>query len=152
MISSVLCVCTGNICRSPVAADVLRAALPEVSVTSAGLHALVGRDTDRDAAAAARALGVTVTTHAARQFTDAIGGAADLILVMDRHHREEIRARWPHLSGKTMLLGQFENNKEIPDPYRMGDAMHFRAVEMIKESSDLWVQQITAMSGWNVRA
>ncbi|EEB82352.1 arsenate reductase/protein-tyrosine-phosphatase family protein, partial [Roseobacter sp. GAI101] len=50
MVSSILCVCTGNICRSPVAEAALRAALPDVEVTSAGLHALVDRDINADSA------------------------------------------------------------------------------------------------------
>lgn len=143
MVSSLLCVCTGNICRSPVAADILRARLPALSVSSAGLHALVGQDVDKEAADAARRLSVTLSKHAARQFDAVLGKDAELILVMSRRHRNEIAARWPHLSGKTMLLGHFETDKEIPDPYRRGQSMHLRAVEMIKESCDLWAQQIS---------
>lgn len=147
MVASILCVCTGNICRSPVAEAALRAALPDVAVTSAGLHALVGHDIDADSATAARAQGIPLEPHAARQFTTAIGDAAELILVMDQGHRDEIARRWPQFSGKTLLLGTFEGGKSIPDPYRMGAGMHQRSVEMIRESVPHWVKQIAAMRG-----
>lgn len=147
MVASILCVCTGNICRSPVAEAALRAALPDVAVTSAGLHALVGHDIDADSAAAARDQGIPLAPHAARQFTTELGERAELILVMDQGHRDEIARRWPQFSGKTLLLGHFEKGKSIPDPYRMGMGMHQRAVEMIRESVPLWVQQLAAMRG-----
>lgn len=147
MVSSILCVCTGNICRSPVAEAALRAALPDVEVTSAGLHALVGRDIDAESAMAAREQDIPLIPHAARQFNVELGERAELILVMDQGHRDEITRRWPQFSGKTMLLGHFENGKSIPDPYRMGVSMHQRAVEMIRESVPLWVQQLAAMRG-----
>lgn len=147
MVSSILCVCTGNICRSPVAEAALRAALPDIAVTSAGLHALVGRDIDSESATAASEQGIPLSHHAARQFSAELGEQAELILVMDQDHRNEITRRWPQFSGKTMLLGHFENGKSIPDPYRMGTGMHQRAVEMIRESVPLWVQQLAAMRG-----
>lgn len=147
MVSSILCVCTGNICRSPVAEAALRAALPDIAVTSAGLHALVGRDIDVESATAASEQGISLSPHAARQFNAELGEQAELILVMDQDHRDEIIRRWPQFSGKTMLLGYFENSKSIPDPYRMGMGMHQRAVEMIRESVPHWVQQLAAMRG-----
>lgn len=147
MVSSILCVCTGNICRSPVAEAALRAALPDVEVTSAGLHALVGRDIDADSATAACEQDIPLIPHSARQFNKELGERAELILVMDQDHRDEITRRWPQFSGKTMLLGHFEKGKSIPDPYRMGIGMHQRAVEMIRESVPLWVQQLAAMRG-----
>lgn len=147
MVSSILCLCTGNICRSPVAEAALRAALPQVDLSSAGLHALVGEEIDPDSAEAARAQGIALAPHAARQFTTQLGERAELILAMDQGHRDEIARRWPQFSGKTLLLGHFENGKSIPDPYRMGEGMHQRSVEMIRESVAHWVRQLSAMRG-----
>lgn len=145
MVASILCVCTGNICRSPVAEAVLRDGLPDVVVSSAGLHALVGRDIDPDTAAAARDQGIPLAPHAARMFTSELGEAAELILVMDKGHRDEISKRWPQFIGKTLLLGHFEACNSIPDPYGMGASMHQRAVEMILDGVARWVQQIAAL-------
>lgn len=144
MVRSILMVCTGNICRSPLAKFALAGRRPDLTVSSAGLHALVGRDMDPDSATAARALGVDVRPHSARQFDSRIGADADLILVMEKHHRDEIMQRWPQYVGKTFLLGQFTDGKGIPDPYRMGQAMHFRAAELIGEAVEAWSAQIEA--------
>lgn len=145
MIANILTVCTGNICRSPVAEAALRAGLPTVSVGSAGLHALVGRDTDPDSAAAAEQCGIEMRPHAARQFEDALGREADLILVMETHHRQEIAARWPHVLGKTFLLGHFDGAREVPDPYRQPPGMHLHAVGIIADCCRSWQDQIGQM-------
>lgn len=145
MVKTVLTVCTGNICRSPVTEAVLRAGLPDLHVGSAGLHALVGHDTDPDSAAAAAAQGIVVGPHAARQFDDGIGRAADVILVMETHHRRDIGARWPHLLGKTFLLGHFDSAQEVPDPHRQGPGMHAQAVGIIARCSASWIRQLEQM-------
>jgi protein-tyrosine phosphatase len=138
----ILVVCTGNICRSPVAEAALRQALPHSIVNSAGLHALVGHDIDSDSAKAAEANGIELRPHVAQRFTDDLGREADVILVMEANHRNEIMSRWPHLLGKTFLLGHFEQGKEIPDPYRRGQAMHMHMVELVLESVRHWTVQL----------
>ena len=145
MIANILTVCTGNICRSPVAEAALRMALPDLTVGSAGLHALVGRDADPDSAAAAAQHGIKMRPHSARQFDDALGRAADLILVMETHHRQEIAARWPQVLGKTFLLGQFDGAREVPDPYRQPMGMHLHAAGIIAECCRSWQVQIGQM-------
>jgi protein-tyrosine phosphatase len=146
----ILTVCTGNICRSPIAEAVLRSALAEISSTppalsSAGLHAMVGHGIDADTAQAAQARGIDLHMHAARQFNSEIGRESDLILVMETHHRQEIAARWPHLLGKTFLLGHFEKGRQVPDPYKQAAGMHAQAVDVILHCSASWVQQLRKM-------
>ncbi|MCT4683021.1 MAG: low molecular weight phosphotyrosine protein phosphatase [Roseicyclus sp.] len=142
MIRSVVTICTGNICRSPVAAGALASLLPDVVVSSAGLHALVGRGIDRDSKAAADLFGIAPKDHVARQFSSDIGQGADLLIVMETHHRQEIGRRWPQFLGKTFLLGQFEGDKEIADPYRRGRMLHIHMAEQVFESSKLWAANI----------
>ncbi len=146
----ILTICTGNICRSPVAEAALRDALthgpeqpPEIS--SAGLHALVGQGIDPESARAASARGIPLHDHAARQFNSELGRMSDLILVMETHHRQEIAARWPHLLGKTFLLGHFDSARQVPDPYRQGPGMHVQAVDIIVTCSANWAEQIRKM-------
>lgn len=142
MTQRLLTVCTGNICRSPVAEAALRQLYPRGDLRSAGLHALVGRDIDPDSAAAARAHAIALRPHEARQFTESMGREADMILVMDRGHRGEIMRRWPHLTGKTFLLGHFEQGKEIPDPYRREAEVHRQMAALVLESVRCWVDQL----------
>lgn len=148
----ILTVCTGNICRSPVAEAVLRAALADgmaqaPELASAGLHALVGHGIDAGSAEAARARGIALHDHAARQFSTEIGRDSDLILVMETHHRQEIAARWPHLLGKTFLLGHFEQGRQVPDPYRQGPGQHAHAVDVILSCAASWAEQLRKMNG-----
>lgn len=145
MTENILTVCTGNICRSPVAEAALRMHLPGFNVSSAGLSALVGRDIDHDSASAAVRQGITVQPHSARQFNGSIGRDADVILVMENHHRQELAARWPHFLGKTFLLGHFEGGQEVPDPYRQALGMHQHAVEIIARCSASWAKQLDLM-------
>jgi len=137
-----LTVCTGNICRSPVAEAALREFYPKGQVSSAGLHALVGRDIDPDSASAAGHFGISLQTHRARQFTQDLARDVDMILVMESSHRNEIMSRWPHLLGKTFLLGHFEEGKEIPDPYKRGQAMHLHMAELVVQSTRIWADQL----------
>ena len=85
-----LVVCVGNICRSPLGERALAARLDGVTVSSAGLGALVDSEADPDAARAAAELGISLDNHRARQWTGAIGAAHDLILVMEPEQRRSI--------------------------------------------------------------
>ena len=90
-----------------------------------------------------RLCGARTVTRASAH--DGIGRAADIILVMETHHRRDIGARWPHLLGKTFLLGHFDAGQEVPDPYRQGQGMHAHAVEIIMKCSASWMQQLEQM-------
>lgn len=114
-------------------------------MASAGLHALVGQGIDDDSLAAAVLLGIAPEGHVARQFSRDIGQDADLLLVMEDHHRQEIARRWPQFLGKTFLLGHFENRKQISDPYRRGRMLHVHMAEQVLDSARHWAKNIKAL-------
>lgn len=138
-------VCTANICRSPVAEHALKGLQPALQVGSAGVDALVGHDIDGDARDAAAALGLDIPAHRARQLDAELGRSADLILVMERHHRDYVGRHLPQLQGKTFLIGEFAGIPRIPDPYKQGKAMHIRAAELIMTCARHWSQQLENM-------
>lgn len=140
MIRSVLTVCTANICRSPVAAHALSRLQPALAIGSAGIDALVGQDMDPEARAAAARFDLEIPTHEARQLSEDVGRDADLILVMEAHHRTAVAQRWPHLLGKTFEIAGPRGG--IPDPYRRGSAMHLRAVELVLDHVRSWSDKI----------
>lgn len=91
----ILTVCTGNICRSPLAAQLLATRLADLGVTvsSAGTRARGGTPMTPEAQALAADRGVPSSLsvdHAARYLTPAHVAAADLVLAMTRDHRREI--------------------------------------------------------------
>lgn len=73
MVSSVLGMCNGNICRPPVAKAALRAPLPGRHLSSADLHTLEGHGIYADRAAVAQRRDIPLSDPAARQFTTGIG-------------------------------------------------------------------------------
>lgn len=106
---SVLVVCTGNSCRSPMAAGLLAKLLAGMPafVYSAGTGAPVGNPATRAAIEATRAVGVDITRHRAQQLNAGMVRSADLVLVMDEHHREYVVSLVPEASGRTRLLLEF---------------------------------------------
>ena len=142
MINSVLVVCVGNICRSPIGGRILHQALPNMNIHSAGLAAVVGAPADSVATEASHEIGVDLEGHIARQLTNAIGAAHDLILVMEPGHRSEIGWRFPQLSGRTMLFDHWTRGTGIADPYRKPIKAHRATRDLIVTSAAAWVQKL----------
>ena len=108
---TVLMVCTGNICRSPLAEQLLRAQaasanLP-ITVTSAGTGAMVGREMTAQAAELSAQYGALSTDHAPTQLTESIIAGADLILTATREHRAAVVSMSPKAIRRTFTLTQF---------------------------------------------
>lgn len=142
MIASVLVVCVGNICRSPIGERLLRAQLPLLRVSSAGLSAVVGAGAHATAIDAAREINLDLDGHVARQLTDALGREHDLILVLEPGHRAEISRRFAQLSGRTMLLDHWTGGKGIADPYRKPIEAHRIARDHIVKAAAEWSKRL----------
>lgn len=142
MFSSVLVVCTGNICRSPIAERLLRQALPEKQIDSAGIAALVGHSADEGAIVAAGKHQLLLDNHRATQFTSALGRQYDLILVMEKLHQEQISRISPEARGKIMLLGHWLGQREIPDPYRKSQEAFESVYRLIDQACQSWLQKL----------
>jgi protein-tyrosine-phosphatase len=120
----ILLVCTGNICRSPLAAALLERALAErsitgISVSSAGTGAWDGAPVSEGAYLVALERGLDLSSHRARLLTRELVEGADLILTMARHHR----ARVDELGGegRVSVLGEYAGREgdgaEVSDPF-----------------------------------
>lgn len=118
-IRRVLVVCLGNVCRSPIAEYLLRERLgkPEVTVESAGIAAADGARIDPRALAVLERHGIDGDLHVARRLQPGMVDAADLVLVMERDQLDYMRTVMPSSTGKTFLLGKWQGDFEIPDPY-----------------------------------
>lgn len=143
IVSRVLVVCLGNICRSPVGERLLAQRLPGLEVTSVGIAAVIGASVDATAAAVAQQHGLSTDGHIARQFTPELGAAVDLILAMEPGHRREIARLAPHLSGRTLLFDQWTGGQGIPDPYRRPQVVHEATFALIAAAAAAWAARLS---------
>lgn len=145
MFEHILTVCTGNICRSPLAEALLRrnllAAGRSAEIKSAGIGALIGHPADETAAEVALANGVSLAQHRGRQLDTNLTRWADLILVMEQHHLAHVLQIDPTARGKTFLLGHWAQT-EIPDPYQRGVNAHQAAFNQIAAESQRWLTRL----------
>lgn len=141
-VASLLVVCLGNICRSPLGAALLTRDLPTVSVTSAGLAPAPGSPVDPHVAQLAQEAGLDLSAHRSQALTSDMVGSADLVLAMDGEVREVIRRRWPHVSGKTFLFDHWTGAAGIIDPYRQSEAVHRATAGAITAASAAWVARL----------
>ncbi|HHX8489659.1 TPA: low molecular weight phosphotyrosine protein phosphatase [Vibrio diabolicus] len=146
MFSNILVVCVGNICRSPTGERLLQSLLPNKHVASAGIAVdkshLTGKAADDMATTIANEHGVSLDGHEARQLTPELCAQYDLILVMEKGHLEALTKVAPEARGKTMLFGQWINEKNIPDPYRQSREAFEHAYTLIEKASKAWSQKL----------
>lgn len=114
MSKKILLICTGNTCRSPMAAALLRKILekrgklsPEIQIASAGLYAYPGAPASAEAVAAMQEYGVDLTDHRARGVAREELLAADLILTMTARHKEQLVREYPEIKEKVHVLRAF---------------------------------------------
>lgn len=105
----VLIVCTGNICRSPIAHGLLVARLKglgkdAIEVRSAGTWGRKGSTATREAVEAAAGIGIDIKEHRSAGFTRELATWADLIVTMTIEQQEEVRELVPDAQSKTFTL------------------------------------------------
>jgi protein-tyrosine phosphatase len=140
----VLFVCSGNICRSPLAEAIFRQLAVEAGlgkrfeIDSAGTHGYhLGELADLRTRKVARRHGVQVTSRS-RPVVDDDFQRFDLIVALDRGHRRELLARGgPEHEPKIRLLREFDpaaDDPDVPDPY-YGEDRGFERVHAIVENA-----------------
>ena len=117
-------VCTGNVCRSPMAAVLFadharRAGESHLfEVRSAGTWALEGEPASGNAIVAMTQRGIDLQAHRGTMLDRTIMEQADVVIVMTRNHREAINAEFPLFRAKVHLMSELQNRVyDIGDPY-----------------------------------
>jgi protein-tyrosine-phosphatase len=139
----ILFICTGNLCRSPFAAEYLKKILKErnvknVEVYSAGLYTIEGNTAEETANIVAQENGINLEKHRSQLLKPEDIQDADLIFVMERMHFEDIMSSYPEAEDKIKLLRSFARNgaikTDIADAYGFPLNNYRQCFKDIKES------------------
>jgi len=150
----VMTVCTGNICRSPMAEVVLRARFEaaglDVEVDSTGISAEEqGNRIDRRARAVLVAHGYDpADAHRARRFVPGDLASRDLVLAMTGQHARALRRAAPELDGRIVLYRSFDpsapDDLDLADPWYGGPRDFEECLEQIEAAADGVVEHVRA--------
>ena len=121
---TILFICTGNVCRSPMAEALFRRAANgrgEFRALSAGLGAMDGQPPTAHSVTAMRELGIDISGQRSRMLTTDLVRQADYIFGMTHSHVDAIALLYPPAAEKTFLLCEFDDSleefeKDISDP------------------------------------
>jgi RpiB/LacA/LacB family sugar-phosphate isomerase len=121
---TILFICTGNVCRSPMAEALFRKAVAgrgDFRALSAGLGAVDGQPPTQHSVTAMRELGVDISAQCSRALTAELVTRADYIFGMTRGHVDTVGLLYPAAAEKTFLLREFDESldpfeKDISDP------------------------------------
>ncbi|WP_322804531.1 low molecular weight protein-tyrosine-phosphatase [Vibrio alfacsensis] len=146
MFNRILVVCTGNICRSPIAEALLKSALPSHVIESAGIHVLNNKLTDASAHQYSQEVciehGFNLSHHSARQLNSNLCDQFDLILVMSHEQIEEVASISPRSRGKTMLFGHWIGQGEIQDPLNRSKSAFNALFLTLQSATNSWKRRL----------
>lgn len=121
---TVLFVCTANICRSPMAAGLMRKRIAElrledqVRVVSAGVFAEGGHNASRFASTVLGERGIDLSQHRSQSVTVDLLRQADIVLVMEESHRKSLFYLAPQALARVFLLSEMAaEHDDIEDPF-----------------------------------
>jgi len=172
----VLVVCTGNICRSPLAERLLRTRLGDlVSVRSAGTHGLDAWEMEPNAAAELERRGGDPAGHSSRRIGTDDVDEADLVLTMTTAQRTDVLADQPLAMSRTFTLLEFAalldqhdgpfdrtatvrglarrrgaatlEDYDVADPMGQSPEVHAAVAETIAEAVDRIARRLGAVTG-----
>ncbi|WP_179320243.1 low molecular weight protein-tyrosine-phosphatase [Winogradskyella helgolandensis] len=147
---SILMVCLGNICRSPLAHGIMQSKLPDdlFYVDSAGTGAYhIGNAPDKRSINVAKQNGLDISTQSARQFKVSDFDAFDIIYAMDESNYNNIvsLARNTRDIKKVKMFLEANSsiqNKNVPDPYYGGQDGFKYVFELINDTCDALVKEL----------
>ncbi len=154
---TILFICTGNICRSPMAEGLFRNAVRgrgNYKVMSAGVGAVNGQPPSLHAVNALRDLGIDIAGQRSRMLTGQMVQEADYIFGMTRGHVDAVTLLYPQASEKCFLLREFDETldffeKDISDPIGGSFEVYVKCRDQIEqgiESMLKFVEQTDAAS------
>lgn len=149
----ILFVCTGNICRSPIAEGVLRHAVrtrKDVEVASAGVATGYGQRPSENGVEACRQIGINIRNIRSQPLTEELVEWATHIYGMTRSHLDAILTFFPEASNKAWLACEFEpslaDRPEVPDPIGMGMHAYIQTRDHLSKALPSLIKHIDSTS------
>ncbi|MFK5972753.1 MAG: low molecular weight protein-tyrosine-phosphatase [Flavobacteriaceae bacterium] len=149
MVSKILMVCLGNICRSPLAEGILQSKVDskKVVIDSAGTGGYhIGNLPDSRSIKVAQNHGINITQQRCRKFTIDDFENFNIIYVMDHNNYEAIMALTSNASEIAkvrLLLDEVELNvNEVPDPYYGGENGFEHVFHLIDTACDIIAKKL----------
>lgn len=149
---TILFVCTGNTCRSPMAQAMMnrkildkfgkefrREDLPIVAY-SAGVAAYGGDPASPGASQAIKQYGASLESHSSSQLTKEMVDQADLILTMGARHKHAIASQWPSASGKIQMISP--DSSEISDPFGGPLEVYQKCAQQLDQHTSYWIEKL----------
>ncbi len=141
-VKSVLFVCTGNICRSPIAEGLFRRLIgnrKDIEVLSAGVHAVRGQPPSLYAVQVCAEEGADISDLRSQPLTAALVDRATHIFAMTGAHLETIQTVFPQGAEKSFLLREFEEPgttvwRDVPDPIGLGREVYEDCARIISNA------------------
>lgn len=144
MRTHILLLCTGNLCRSPMAEGLMRTLLPAHGLFSAGLGALDGAPADPLAVALMREAGIDIAEHRSRRLAGWMLVEADLVYTMEAAQAAWLQRMHPLHARKIARLGE-PCGIDIPDPHgqpREAFAQSYAAIQRaVQAQLPYWLPQ-----------
>lgn len=151
--ANILIVCTGNICRSPVAVAILRNRLEMQGLTgwkvsSAGTWALEGERASTYGVELMAEYGMPIDDHRSRSINEEILSEADLVLCMEIGHVEALKAEFPRHGQKIYLLTEMSGQYySVSDPYGGPKPAYERMIREVTTLIEDGLPRIVALAG-----
>lgn len=152
--NTILFVCTANICRSPMAAALMRQRIAslglsdQVQVLSAGVWATDGRPASELAIATLAGRGIALEDHRSQPISIPLLEQADIVLVMEEAHRQSLFHLAPQYLSKVFLLSELVGRHEdIADPYGGSTKEYARTVALLESLIDAGLPNLLKQIG-----
>ncbi len=157
---SILFVCTGNTCRSPMAQVLMNKKIAErfghlakdgilpIVAMSAGVSAFGGDPASIGAKQAIRSFSADLESHSSTQLNSELVERADLILAMSGRHKHVIVSQWPSIASNVFMI--CPDGGEIADPFGGPVEIYQKCAQQLDRHTSYWLDQLdtSALVQW----
>jgi protein arginine phosphatase len=130
----IVVVCTGNTCRSPLAAALLQNIRPSWNIRSAGVSAGNGKPASTNSQAVAKELGLSLSDHASQDLSQSLMEWSDCILCVSQTHANLVSMRYPEFGSKIEHLP-----RDISDPFGQTLDIYRDTADQIQKALNAWL-------------